>query len=66
YQDATRINVLYASRGLWVIVLLVVFGPILGNSEHRDSGRGFLWRVAGTVILTVAIVIAVADRGASS
>ena len=62
FDDATGINVVYASRGLWVIVLVVAFGRFLGNSEHRDKGSDFLWRVAGTVILTIAIVIAVIDR----
>ena len=41
FNDATGVNVVYASRGLWVIVLLVVFGRILGNSERHDTGRGF-------------------------
>lgn len=62
FDDATGINVVYASRGLWVIVLVVVFGKFLGNSEHTDTGHPFLWRVTGTVILTAAIVIAVLDR----
>jgi drug/metabolite transporter (DMT)-like permease len=66
FDDATGVNVVYASRGLWVIVLLVVFGRILGNSERHDTGRGFLWRVLGTIILTIAIVIAVADRAAAT
>jgi len=62
FDDATGINVVYTSRGLWAIALVVVFGRFLGNSEHRDTGRAFLWRVAGTLLLTVAIVIAVVDR----
>lgn len=62
YDDATGVNVVYASRGLWVIVLVVAFGRFLGNSEHRDTGRAFLRRVAGTLLLMVAIVIAVVDR----
>ena len=62
FDDATGVNVVYASRGLWVIVLVVVFGSKLGNSEHREQGGALLWRVTGTVILTVAIVIAVIDR----
>jgi hypothetical protein len=62
FDDATGINIVYASRGLWVIALVVAFGKWLGNSEHRDQGRGFLWRVAGTLLLSAAIVIAVLDR----
>lgn len=62
FDDATGINVVYASRGLWVIALVVVFGAWLGNSEHRDRGRAFLWRVLGAAILTAAVVIAVLDR----
>lgn len=62
FDDATGINIVYASRGLWVIALVVLFGHWLGNREHRDQGRGFLWRVAGTLLLSVAIVIAVMDR----
>lgn len=62
FDDATGINIVYASRGLWVLAIVVVFGSRLGNHEHRDRGRSFLWRVAGTVLLTVAIVIAVVNR----
>jgi len=62
FDDATGINIVYASRGLWVIALVVIFGKWLGNREHRDQGRGFLWRIAGTLLLSVAIVIAVMDR----
>lgn len=62
FNDATGINVVYASRGLWVIAIVVVLGQTLGNREHHETGRAFLWRVAGTVMLTGAIVIAVVDR----
>lgn len=61
-DDATGINVIYASRGLWVIVLVVAFGTVLGNREHKKQGLAFLWRVGGTLLLTAAIVIAVLDR----
>ncbi|MEM6279845.1 MAG: hypothetical protein AAF733_10225, partial [Verrucomicrobiota bacterium] len=62
FNDATGINVVYASRGLWVIAFVVLLGQALGNREHRETGRAFLWRVVGTVMLTGAIVIAVIDR----
>ncbi len=66
FDDATGVNVVYASRGLWTIVLLVVLGRFLGNSERHDTGRGFLWRVLGTILLTIAILIAVVDRTAAT
>ncbi|MEM1440702.1 MAG: DMT family transporter [Verrucomicrobiota bacterium] len=62
FNDATGINVVYASRGLWVIALVVFLGSAFGNREHHETGRAFFWRVGGTVMLTVAIVIAVVDR----
>ncbi len=62
FDDATGINVMYASRGLWVIVLVVLLGRFLGNHEHKQPGRTFFWRIIGTLILTTAIVIAVIDR----
>ncbi len=62
FDDATGINVMYASRGLWVIVLVVILGRFLGNREHHQNGRGFFWRIVGTLILTAAIIIAVIDR----
>ena len=62
FNDATGINVMYASRGLWVIVLVVLLGGALGNQEHQQSSGAFLWRIVGTLVLTTAIVIAVIDR----
>ncbi len=62
FDDATGINVAYASRGLWAIVLVGLVGPRFGNHERHHSGRAFGWRVAGTLLLTVAIVLAVLAR----
>jgi drug/metabolite transporter (DMT)-like permease len=62
FHDPTGVNVVYASRGIWIILMVIVFGAALGNSEHREAGRGFLWRVVGTLVLTAAIVIAVVER----
>jgi len=62
FNDATGINVMYASRGLWVIVIVMFLGRHLGNHEHKQPDRTFLWRVVGTLILTTAIIMAVIDR----
>lgn len=62
FDDPTGINIMFASRGLWVIVLVLVFGKFLGNREHHEAGLGFLWRITGALLLSVAIVIAVQER----
>jgi hypothetical protein len=54
---------MYASRGIWVIVLVVVLGRMMGNREHHQNGGAFIWRIIGTLIHTAAIIIAVIDRG---
>lgn len=58
-DDATGLNVAYASRGLWAILLVGLVGPRFGNHERHASGRAFGWRVAGTALLTAAVVLAV-------
>ena len=62
FKDATGINVVYASRGLWAIVLVYWFGKLLGNDERATSGHHFGWRFVGTVLLTAAVVMAVIER----
>ncbi|MCB1092179.1 MAG: DMT family transporter [Verrucomicrobiae bacterium] len=62
FNDATGINVAYASRGLWAILLVSLVGPMLGNHERHASGRAFAWRIAGTTLLTAAVVLAVMAR----
>ncbi len=64
FDDATGINVVYASRGLWAIVLIGLFGVWLGNHERHTSGKTFWWRAVGTLFLTAAVIIAVLDRSA--
>ncbi|MCB1063334.1 MAG: hypothetical protein KDN20_10490 [Verrucomicrobiae bacterium] len=62
HDDATGINVAYASRGFWAILFVGWIGPKFGNHERHASGRAFGWRIAGTVLLTAAIVLAVVAR----
>jgi uncharacterized membrane protein len=62
FNDATGINVVYASRGLWAVVLVYWFGKMLGNNERALSGQHFGWRFLGTTLVTVAVVMAVIER----
>lgn len=60
--DATGINVVYASRGFWAIVLVWIVGHWFANRERHDAGKFYIWRVVGSVMLTVAVMLAVIAR----
>ncbi|MFT5469625.1 MAG: drug/metabolite transporter (DMT)-like permease [Verrucomicrobiales bacterium] len=60
--DATGVNVVYASRGLWVILLVWLIGHWFANHERRSAGKFYIWRVVGSVLLTAAVIMAVIAR----
>lgn len=60
--DATGVNVVYASRGLWAIVLVWLIGHWFGNRERHSAGKFYVWRVVGAVMLTAAVIMAVIAR----
>lgn len=62
FNDATGVNIVYASRGLWAIAFVVFLGQWLGNQERKTSGNAFYWRIIGTILVTIAVVLAVIDR----
>ncbi len=63
-DDTTGINVVYGTRGLWAITLVAFLGPLMGNHERRLAKHVFYYRLVGTILLTIAVVIAVlAGRG---
>ncbi|MDF1751340.1 MAG: EamA family transporter [Verrucomicrobiales bacterium] len=62
FNDATRINVVYASRGLWALAVVAFLGSYLGNDERKNSGKAFRWRIVGSILVTIAVVMAVLDR----
>ncbi len=54
---ATTTNILYNSRGMWSVVLVMGVGHWFGNFE-RDLGRAvMLRRLAGSALLLVAIAL---------
>ncbi len=58
YQQATRMNVLYNSRGLWSVTLIWAFGHWFGNTEREGGSRMMLRRLGGAALLVAAIFIA--------
>ncbi len=62
FADPTGINVVYSSRGMWAIVLVVLLGPWLGNWERRTARAALVWRFTGAMLLMIAIVLAVLNQ----
>lgn len=59
YSDAARINIVYALRSLWGVVLAWGLAGAVGGSE-AGLGRGvMLLRLAGAALLTAAVALAV-------
>ncbi|MEO0793708.1 MAG: DMT family transporter [Verrucomicrobiota bacterium] len=57
WGDATAVNIIYASRGLWGVVLVLMIGHWFGNRES-EAGRGVMVRrFIGAFMLVVAIVM---------
>lgn len=57
WGEATALNILYSSRGLWAVLLVWIAGPLLGNRE-RDAGPVVLRRrLGGAGLLLVAIAL---------
>lgn len=61
-EQATQVNVIYASRGLWSIVLVWILGRWLRLHEKHQGPGVFAWRMAGAGILTLAIILAIVSK----
>ena len=58
FDDATQVNIVYGSRGLWSIVLVWAIGRQMGLSESKAPRSTMAWRLVGTALITAAIVLA--------
>jgi drug/metabolite transporter (DMT)-like permease len=60
FEKAAEANVIYSARGMWSVVLVWAVGHWFGN-EERHAGRGVMVRrLAGSLLIVVAIVLVVA------
>lgn len=59
YHDAPRINIVYASRGLWGVLLAWAFAKQLGTKEAQVGKTVMLRRLAGATLLTAAVLMAI-------
>lgn len=58
FGDAARINVVYASRGLWSVSLVWLIGHRFHNDEHHLPPRVLRMRLLGAALMTAAIILA--------
>ena len=57
YGDATAVNVVYSSRGLWSVIAVWWFGHWFGNRERERGGQVLVSRLAGSLLLMFAIIL---------
>ncbi len=58
FGDATRINIVYALRGLWAVILAWALARFFSGHEAQHSGRVMLMRLFGAGLLTASVVVA--------
>lgn len=59
YGQATLVNILYASRGLWTIVTVWLVGHWFGNTERSHGPTVLVRRLVGSVLILLAVKLAV-------
>jgi drug/metabolite transporter (DMT)-like permease len=59
FGAATRVNVLYASRGVWSVAIVWAIGHWFGNEERGHGHWVMARRFCGAVLLLAAIVLVV-------
>lgn len=62
HSDAIGANVVYATRGLWSLMVVALLGPLIGNRERHESGRVYGVRIIAALLLLVGVAVAVLGR----
>ncbi|MCA9059471.1 MAG: hypothetical protein KDA85_13280 [Planctomycetaceae bacterium] len=58
FGDSTRVNIVYALRGLWGVILTWLLARWLGGNEAMLGSRVMLIRLGGAILLTAAVLTA--------
>ncbi len=59
FNDAPRINIVYALRGLWGVILAWMLARVLNTTEASVPRSVVLRRLAGAVLLTFSVLLAI-------
>lgn len=57
FGDATAINVIYSTRGLWSVLAVWWLGHLFANTERSQGGSVFRARLFGAVCLCASVVL---------
>jgi drug/metabolite transporter (DMT)-like permease len=55
YGNAPTVNVLYSTRGLFGIILVVMIGKYIGVTDQTLYGKTFWYRITGAILICVSI-----------
>ncbi|MEZ6090368.1 MAG: DMT family transporter [Pirellulaceae bacterium] len=58
FGDATRVNIVYALRGLWGVLFAFALARRFDMQERHASSRTLTCRIIGAILLTGAVVLA--------
>lgn len=61
-NDPAAMNILYGTRGLWSLALVWFAGGWFGNTERQTAGGAMGFRLTGSVLILVAVAVAVMTR----
>ncbi len=59
HGEATLVNILYTSRGIWTIALVWMVGNWFGNTEHTHGPKVMIRRLIGSGLILIAVKLAV-------
>ena len=59
FGDATRVNVVYATRGLWGVLFAWGVAKVWGGSEADVPTKQMVIRFCGAILLTGAVILAI-------
>jgi len=57
FQDAAGTNIVYASRGLWSVLLVWFVGHHFANTERHQGSGVMLGRITGAVLILSAVIL---------
>jgi drug/metabolite transporter (DMT)-like permease len=59
FGDVTAVNIVYATRSLWTVLIVWIAGHWFHNAEQRLGANVLTWRLIGAALMTAAVVLAV-------